>query len=156
MSRRNSRRGKGRRRAERDRRQLTGREPQHPGGSPGQYPRTAGDRVVQAASPPSGPGPRDPEGHGSDVRLGVVIGDLMAVDAGEAGLGTDADLENTDPGDLGDLDPADADLRAVLAEEDLAEEDLAEEDLAEEDLAEAGLGDTGDLADDADGPEAPP
>ncbi|HEY4561952.1 MAG TPA: RNA polymerase sigma factor [Thermoanaerobaculia bacterium] len=80
------------------------------------------------------------------MRLGVVIGDLMAVDPGEAGLGTDADLENTDPGDLGDLDPADADLRAVLAEEDLAEEDLAE----------AGLGDTGDLAEDADVPEEPP
>src|SRR3954451_6745007 len=138
MSRRNSRRGKGRRRAERDRRQLTGREPQHPGGSPGQYPRTAGDRAVQAASPSSGPGPRDPEGHGSDVRLDVVIGDPMAGDAGEAGLGSDADLENTEPGDFADLDPADADLRAVLAEEDLAEEDLAGED-----LAEAGLGDTG-------------
>src|SRR5947209_8803971 len=140
MSRRNSRRGKGRRRAERDRRQLTAREPQHPG-SPGQDPRTAGDRAVQAAPPPSGPGPREPEGHGSDVRLDVVTGDLMAVDAGEADIGTDADLENTDPGDFGDLDPADADLRAVLAEED---------------LAGAGLGDTGDLADEADVPEGPP
>src|SRR5436309_14724509 len=117
MSRRNSRRGKGRRRAERDRRQLTGREPQDPGGSPGQYPRTAGDRVVQAASPPSGPGPRDPEGHGSDVRLDVVIGDLMAVDAGEAGAGTDRERETTDPGDLANLDSADAPRTALPVRE---------------------------------------
>jgi RNA polymerase primary sigma factor len=95
------------------------------------------------------------------VRLDVVIGDPMAVDPGGAGLGADADLENADPGDFGDLDPADADLQAVLGEEDLAEEDLgeadlAEEDLAEEDLAEADLGDTADPADDADVPEGPP
>ena len=66
------------------------------------------------------------------------------MDPGEAGPGTDADLENADPGDFGDLDPDDADLQAVLAEED---------------LGEAGLGDAGevagDLAGDAGVPEVP-
>jgi RNA polymerase primary sigma factor len=62
------------------------------------------------------------------------------VDPGEADLGTDPDLENADPVDFGDLDPDDADLQAVLAEENLAEADL---------------GDAGDLAGDVDVPEVP-
>ncbi len=70
------------------------------------------------------------------MRPDAVVGDLMAVDPGEAGPGADPDLENADPGDFGDVDPADADLQAMLAEEDPGEADLAEEDLAEEDLAE--------------------
>jgi hypothetical protein len=45
------------------------------------------------------------------------------VDPGGAGPGADADLQDADPGDFGDLGPGDADLQAVLAEEDLAEED---------------------------------
>jgi RNA polymerase primary sigma factor len=137
MSRRNSRQGKARRRAERDRRPVTEREPKRPG-SPGQDARAAGD---QAASRPGGPGPRDSEEHGSGLRSDDgADGGLIAMDPGEAGLGADGDLENADPGDFGDLDPDDADLQAVLAEED---------------LGEAGLGDTGDLAGDADVPEGP-
>jgi len=135
MSRRNSRQSKARRRAERDRRPVTGRELKRPG-SPGQDPRAAG---VQAAPPPGGPGPRDAEDPGSRLRSDAGGGPI-AVDSGETGPGAEADLENADPGDFGDLDPDDADLQAVLAEED---------------PGEAGLGDLGDLAGDADGPEGP-
>ncbi|HTQ90941.1 MAG TPA: sigma-70 factor domain-containing protein, partial [Streptosporangiaceae bacterium] len=86
------------------------------------------------------------------MRSGVG-GSLIAVDPGEADLGTGADLENADLDDFGDLDPDDADLQAVLAEEGLAEEGLAEE----------GLSEAGDLAGDVDvdvlevpdGPEYP-
>ena len=63
---------------------------------------------------------------------------------GEAGLDTDADLENADLDDFSDLDPDDADLQAALAEEDLVEADI---------------GDAGEVADelagDVDGPEVP-
>ncbi|HEX5303274.1 MAG TPA: sigma-70 factor domain-containing protein, partial [Streptosporangiaceae bacterium] len=136
MSRRNSRQGKARRRTERDRRQVTERELKHPG-SPGQGLRAAADQAVQAALRPGGPGPREPEEHGSGLRSDAG-GSLIAVDPGEASLGADADLGNADPGDFGDLDPDDADLQAVLAEED---------------LDQTSLGDSGDLADDVDGPE---
>jgi RNA polymerase primary sigma factor len=111
------------------------REPKRPG-SPDQDPRAAGDQAIQAASRPGGPGPRDSEEHGSGLRSDT-DGGLIAVDVAEADLGTDADPGNADPGDFGDLDPDDADLQAVLAEEDLGETSL------------------GDLAGDADGPEEP-
>ena len=135
MSRRNSRHGKARRRAERDRRPVTEREPEHPG-SPDQDPRAAGD---QTAPPPGGPAPRDSEEYGSEP-CSDAGGGLIAVDPGEAGPGADADLENTDPGDFGDLDPDDADLQAVLAEED---------------PGETGLGDAGEPVGDVGGPEGP-
>ena len=125
MSRRNSRRGKARRRAERDRRQVTGREPKRPG-TLDQDLRAV---EVQAAPRSGGSGPPYSEERGSRLRS----------DAGEEGLDADADLENSDPGDFGDLDPDDADLQAVLAEED---------------LNETGLGDAGDLVG-VDGPEIP-
>src|SRR5947207_7238955 len=98
MSRRNTRQGKARRRGERDRRQVTERERKRPG-IPSQDPQAVDDQAVQAALP---------------------------VDPGEAELGTDADMENADPVDLSDLDPDDADLQAVLAEEDLGEGDLGD------------------------------
>src|SRR5580704_12533691 len=110
MSKRNSRQGKARRRVERDRRQVTVREPKRPG-SPDQDPRAAG---VQTAPPPAGPDPRDSEELGSKP-CSEVGGGQLAVDPGEAGLGADADLENADPGGFDDLDPDDADLQAVLA-----------------------------------------
>ena len=142
MSRRNTRHGKARRRAERDRGQVTERERKRPG-TPDQGARAVGDQAVQAVPRPDGSGPRNPDEHGSGLRS-AAGGGLIAVDPGEAGPGTDADLENADPGDFGDLDPDDADLQAVLAEED---------------LGEAGLGDAGevagDLAGDVDVPEVP-
>jgi len=140
MSRRNTRQGKARRRAQRDRGQVPKRERDR-SGIPDQGPRAVGD---QAAPRPDGSGPRNSDEHGSELRA-AAGGGLIAVDPGEAGLGTDADLENADLDDLGDLDPDDADLQAVLAEEDLAEEDLAEAD----------LGDAGDMAGDVDVPEVP-
>ena len=142
MSRRNTRQGKARRRAQRDRGQVTERERKRPG-TPDQDPRAVEDQAVQAASRPDGSGPRNPDEHGSGLRS-ADGGGLIAVDPGEADLGTDADLENADPGDFGDLDPDDADLQAVLAEEDLVEADLGDTG----DLA-------GDLADDVDVPEVP-
>jgi RNA polymerase primary sigma factor len=143
MSRRNTRQGKSRRRAERGRRQVTERERKR-SGIPGQEPRAGEDQAVQAAQRPDGSGPRNSDEDGPGLRSDA-DGSLIAVDTGEADLGTDADLENADPGDFGDLDPDDADLQAVLAEEDLAEEELAEED----------LGDVGDLAGDVEVPEVP-
>src|SRR5215475_377560 len=129
MSRRNTRQGKARRRAKRDRGQVTERERKHREISD-QDPRAVEDRVVYEAPGPDGPVPRNPDDHGSGLRS-EVGGGLIAVDPGEADLGTDADLENADPSDFSDLDPDDADLQAVLAEEGLAEEDLSEEDLGE-------------------------
>jgi RNA polymerase primary sigma factor len=76
-------------------------------------------------------------------------GGLIAVDPGEADVGSDADLDNADPDDFGDLDPDDSDLQAVLAEEDLGEVDL-QTVLAEDDLGEADLGDVGDVGEVAD------
>jgi RNA polymerase primary sigma factor len=138
MSRRNTRQGKARRRGERDRRQVTEREQKRPG-IPGQDPRAVEEQAVQAAPRPDGSGPRNSDEHGSGLRSDVGAS-LIAVDPGEADLGTDADLENADLDDFSDLDPDDADLQAVLAEEGLAEADL---------------GDAGDLAGDVDVPEVP-
>src|SRR5215472_1035947 len=135
MSRRNTRHGKARRRAERDGRLVTEREPKRPG-TPGQGPRAAGD---QAAPRPVETGPRTWDDHGSALRFDAGGGPI-AVDPGEAGRGTDADPGDADLDDFDDLEPDDADLQAVLAEEDLAEADL---------------GDAGDLAGDAGVPEVP-
>ena len=134
MSRRNTRQGKARRRAQRDRGQVTERV-RNRSGIPDQGQRAVGD---QAAPQPDGSGPRNSDEHGSGLHSAV--GGGLIADPGEAGLDTDADLENADLDDFGDLDPDDADLQAVLAEED---------------LVEAGLGDAGDLAGDAGGPEVP-
>jgi RNA polymerase primary sigma factor len=139
MSKRNTRQGKARRRAERDRRQVTEREPKRPG-IPDQDPRAVEDQAVQAAPRPDGSGRRNSDEPDSGLRSDGG-GSLIAVDPGEADLGTDADLENVDPGDFGDLDPDDADLQAVLAEGDLGEADPGEV--------------PGDLAGDVDVPEVP-
>src|SRR6202166_4137336 len=115
MSRRNTRQGKARRRAERDRRQVTEREQKRPTTSD-QGPRAVEDQAVQAAPRPGGPGPHDSEKHGSELRSDAQ-GGLTAVDLDEADLDTDADL------DLDDLDADEVDLQAALAEEDLEEGD---------------------------------
>jgi RNA polymerase primary sigma factor len=142
MSRRNTRQGKARRRAERDRGQVTERERKRPV-TPDQGARAVEDQAVQVAPRPDGSGPRNSDEHGSGLRS-VADGGLIAVNPGEAGPGTDTDLENADPGEFGDLDPDDADLQAVLAEEDLGEADLG-------DAGEV----VGDLAGDVDVPEVP-
>ena len=131
MSRRNTRQGKARRRGERDRGQVTEREGNRPG-TPDQGQRAVG---APTAPRPDGSGPRNSDEHGSGLRSDVG-GRLIAVDLGEAGLDKDADLENADLDDFGDLNPDDADLQAVLAEEDLVEADLGD------------AGDAGEVADD--------
>jgi len=138
MSRRNTRQGKTRRRAERDRRQVTERERKRPR-APDQGARAVEDQAVQVAPRPDGSGPRNSDEHGSGLRADAG-GGLIAMDLDEADLDTDADLENADLDDFGDLDPDDADLQAMLAEEDLGEADL---------------GDADDLAGDVDVPEVP-
>ena len=112
MSRRNTRQGKARRRAERDRGQVTERERKRPRTS-GQGPRAVEDQAVQAAPRPGGPGPPDPAERGSGLRSDADDGQT-AVDLDEADLDTDADLENADLDDLGDLDTDDAGLQAAL------------------------------------------
>ena len=139
MSRRNTRQGKARRRAERDGREVTERDRKRPR-PPGQDLRAV---EVQAAPRPDDPGPGNSDEHGPRLRSDPGPG-LIAVDPGAADRGTDADLEDADPGDFGDLDPDDADLQAVLAGEDLDETDLG-------DAGEV----AGDLAGDVDGPEGP-
>ena len=149
MSRRNTRQGKARRRAERDRRQVTEREPKRPRTSdPG--PRAVEDQAVQAAPRPGGSGPRNSDEHGSGLRPDADSGPI-AVNLDEADHDTDADLGNADLDDFSDLEPDDADLQAVLAEENLGEEDLGEAD-----LDDAGqVADDADLVGDVDGPEGP-
>src|SRR5271166_498157 len=111
MSRRNTRQGKARRRAERDRGQVE-RERKRPRTS-GQGPRPVGEQAVQVAPRPGGPGPRNSAERGSGLRSDV-DGSLTVVDLDEADLDTDADLEDADLDDLGDLDTDDADLQAAL------------------------------------------
>ena len=119
MSRRNTRQGKARRRAERGHLQVTGRERKRPSTSdPG--PRAVEDQAVQAAPRPGGPGSGNSDDHGSELRSDA-DGGLTAAELDAADLDTDADLENADLDDLSDLDPDDADLQAALADEDLAD-----------------------------------
>ena len=134
MSRRNSRQGKARRRAQRDRGQVTERE-RNRYGTPDQGARAVGD---QAAPRPDGSGPRDSDGHRSGLHSDAG-GGLIAVDLGEAGSDTDANLENAVLDDFGDLDPDDADLQAMLAEEDLVEADLGDAgEVADDQVGDAG------------------
>src|SRR5215471_3629517 len=135
MSRRNTRQGKARRRAERDRRQRPGTSEQGPG--------AAGVQPVQAAPRPDGSGHRNSDEHGSGLRSGAG-GGLIAAELDEADLDTDADLENADPGDFGDLDADDAGLQAALTVLAVLADDIS-------DVAEV----AGDLASDVGGPEGP-
>jgi len=135
MSRRNTRQSKARRRAERESREVTERERKR-SRPPDQDPRAV---EVQAALRPDGSGPRNSEEHGSGLRSDAGGGQI-AVNPREADRGTDADLENADLDDFSDLDPDDADLQAMLAEED---------------LVEAGIGEVGEVAGDIGAPEVP-
>ncbi len=112
MSRRNTRKGKARRRAERDRWQVTEREQKGPRTS-GQGPRAVEDQAVHAARRPDGPGPPNSDEHDSGLRSDAE-GGLIAVDLDEADLDAGADLEDVDLDDFGDLDADDAGLQAAL------------------------------------------
>jgi hypothetical protein len=115
MSRRNTRQGKAQRRAERDRWQVTERK-RKPLRTSDQGPRTVEDQAIQAARRPEGSDPRNSDEHGSELRADADADPkgLTATDLDEADLETDADLENVDLGDFGDLDADDADLQAAL------------------------------------------
>ena len=71
-------------------------------------------------------------------------GGLTAVDLDEADLDTDADLENVDLGDFGDLDADNADLQAALTVLAVLADDISA-------VAEG----ADELAGDVDGPEGP-
>jgi RNA polymerase primary sigma factor len=105
--------------------------------TPDQGPRAVEDQAVQAVPRPGGPGPHNSDEHGSELRSDA-DGGLTAVDLDEADLDTDADL------DLDDLDAAEVDLQAALAE------DL---DVADDIASVAEVADL--VADEVDGPEAP-
>jgi len=135
MSRRNTRQGKAWRRAERDRRQRSRTSDQGP--------RAVEVQAVQAAPRPDGPGHRNSDEHGSGLRSDA-DGGLIAVELDEADLDTDADLENADPGDFGDLDADDAGLQAALTVLAVLADDIS-------DGAEV----ADDLVGDVDGPEVP-
>jgi RNA polymerase primary sigma factor len=139
MSRRNTRQGKARRRAERDRRQHSRTSDQEP--------RVGEVQAVQVAPPPDGSGPQDPDERGSGLRSDA-HGGLIAAEPGEADLDTDADLGNVDPGDFGDLDADDVGLQATLTVLAVLADDIS--DVAE--MADDLVGDADGL-DVPDGPE---
>src|ERR1700731_1731446 len=141
MSRRNTRQGKDRRRAERDRGQVTERKPKRPRTSD-LGPRAVEDQAIQAARRPDGSDPRNSDEHGSERRADAE-GGLIAMDLDEADLDTDADLENVDLDDFGDLDADDADLQATLTVLAVLADDISG-------VAEV----TDELADDVDLPAA--
>jgi len=108
MSKRNSREGKARRRAERERQLRSA-----PSGETPRAVKVEAVQAVQAALRPAGAGPRDADEHGSGRRSDA-DGGLTAVELDEAGLDAHADLENADPGDFVALDADDAGLQAAL------------------------------------------
>ncbi|HEX3189825.1 MAG TPA: sigma-70 factor domain-containing protein, partial [Streptosporangiaceae bacterium] len=138
MSRRNTRQGKARRRAERDRWQGTERKRKRPRTS-GEGPRAVEDQAVQAARRPDGPDPRNSDEHGPGLRSGAE-GGLIAVDLDEAHLDAGADLEDVDLDDFGDLDADDAGLQAALTVLAVLADDIS---------------DVAELAVDVDGPDGP-
>ena len=140
MSRRNTRQGKARRRAERDRPRVTERELKRPGTSD-QRPRADGLKAFLAAPRPAGSGPRNFDEHGSGLGSDADSGPI-AVELDEADLDTGADLGNADPGDFGDLDADDAGLQAALTVLAVLADDIS-------DVAEVG----DDLAGDVGGPD---
>jgi RNA polymerase primary sigma factor len=138
MSRRNTRQGKARRRAERDRWQVTERKRKRPRTS-GEGPRAVEDQAVQAARRPDGPDRRNSDEHGPGLRPDAE-GGLIAVDLAEADLDAGADLEDVDLDDFGDLDADDAGLQAALTVLAVLADDIS---------------DVAELAVDVDGPDGP-
>src|SRR5262249_20913839 len=73
---------------------------------------------------------------------------LGPVELDDADLDTDADLDNADPGDFGDLDPDDTDLQATLTVMAVLADDISDGAELADDLPDDRVGD-------ADGLEAP-
>src|ERR1700732_5084183 len=112
MSRRNTRRGKARRRAERDRRRGTA--------TSGQGPQAVEAQAFLVAPRPGGSGSRNPGERGSGLRSDA-DGGLSAVEPGEADRDTDAD-----PADFDCLDADDAGLQATLTFLAVLEDDISD------------------------------
>ena len=135
MSRRNTRQAKARRRAERDRRLRSGASDQEPRAVEVQAVQASqAAQAAQAAPRPDSSGPRNSDEYGSGLRSDADDG-LIAVELDEADLDTDADLQNTDPGDFGDLDPDDADLQATLTVLAVLADDISDVAEVADDLA---------------------
>src|ERR1700733_8102578 len=138
MSRRNSKQGKARRRAERERRRGSTTSGQGPQGG-----------EVQAAPRPERSGDLNSGEHGPELRSDADDG-LSAEEAGEADLDTDAD-----PGDFDGLDADDADLQATLTVLAVLADDISDVADVSDDLAgdtDDPMEDGGGLVDDADDP----
>jgi RNA polymerase primary sigma factor len=121
--------------------------------TPGQGPRAVEDEMAQEASRPGGPGPRNSDEHGSELRANAdaEARNLAAVDLDDADPDADAELD-----EFGDLDDADdADLQAALAEGDLEEPDISDVTGAADDLAvdDVDSPDNAEGADSLEGPE---
>jgi len=143
MSRRNTRQGKARRRAERDRWQRPRTSDQGA--------RAVKDQAVQAAPRTGGSGPRNSDEHGSGPRSDAE-GGLIAVDLDEADLDADADLENADLDDFGDLDADDADLQAALTVLAVLADDISDVAEVADELA-VDVPEGSDGPEESDGPE---
>jgi RNA polymerase primary sigma factor len=140
MSRRNTKQGKARRRAERERRlgsTNSGQGPQAVEVQPVQ-----GVQAFQAATRPKGSGDLNSTAHGPELRSNADDG-LSAEETGEAELDTDAD-----PGDFDGLDADDADLQATLTVLAVLADDISDVAEVSDDLA----GDADDLVGDGDDP----
>src|SRR3984885_6461489 len=154
MSRRNSKQGKARRRAERERRRGSTTSGQGPQAVEVQAAQKV--QAFQAAPRPERSGDLNSGEHGPELRSDADDG-LSAEEAGEADLDTDAD-----PGDFDGLDADDADLQATLTVLAVLADDISDvadvsDDLAGDvdDLMEGGGGlvdDGDDLIGEADDP----
>ena len=151
MSRRNTRQGKAKRRAERERRQRSTPSGQGPQAPEVQAvgPKASGIQAFLAVPRPDGPGPLNPDKRGSGGRS-AADGGLVTVEEPDeitAEEPDEADLDTSaDPGDFGGLDADDADLQATLTVLAVLADDIGEDSEVADDLA----GDTGDLIGDAD------
>jgi RNA polymerase primary sigma factor len=140
MSRRNTKQGKARRRAERERRRSSMTSGQEPKAVEVQ---TVEVQAVQVAPRPDGAGSRKSDENGSGPGSEADDG-LIAVEPGEADLDT-----NADPGDFAGLDADDTDLQATLTVLAVLADDIGDVAEVAGDLAGDLAGDAEDLAGDA-------
>ncbi len=155
MSRRNTRQGKAKRRAERERRQGSTPSGQGPQATEVRAvgPEASGIQAFLAVPRPDGPGPVSSGKRGSGVRSaadgGLIAEEPTAEEPGEitAEEPDEADLDTSaDPGDFSGLDADDADLQATLTVLAVLADDIGEDSEMAGDLDD----DAGDLIGDAD------
>jgi RNA polymerase primary sigma factor len=113
--------------------------------TPDAKPRAVEDQAVHAGLRSAGSGPQDPDERSevrADADASLTAVDLDAEPEEVTDLDSDADLESADLVEFDDLEDADVDLQAVLADPDLDEPDIADV-VVTDDL----------VGDEADGPE---